>query len=71
MMPTQDARTSRPARSSHSGSEHRWLLVAVTGGDGSFRVERPVGKAVVAFDPEHCEEVWISPDQEAEVVFQF
>ena len=69
-MPTQDARTSRPARSSHSGSERRWLLVAVTGGDGSFRVERPIGKVVVAFDPDHYEEVWIGLDQEDEDVFE-
>ena len=71
MMPTQYARTSRPAQSSHSGSERRWLLVAVTGGDGSFRVERPIGKAVVAFDPDNYEEVWIGLDREAEVVFRF
>ena len=47
------------------------MEVAVTGRDGSFRVERPIGKAVVAFDPEHFEEVWIGLDQEVEVVFRF
>jgi hypothetical protein len=70
MMPTRYAWTSRPAGSSHSSSERRWLLVAVTGRDGSFRVECPIGKAVVAFDPKHYEEVWIGLDQEAEVVFE-
>src|SRR5262249_41748499 len=45
--------------------------VAVTGRDGSFRVERPIGKAVIAFDPDNYAEVWIGLDQEVEVVFQF
>jgi hypothetical protein len=45
--------------------------VAVTGGDGSFRVERPIGKAVVASDPDNYEEVWIGLDQQVEVVFRF
>ena len=47
------------------------MEVAVTGGDGSFRVERPIGKAVVAFDPDNYEEVWIGLVREVEVVFRF
>lgn len=45
--------------------------MAVTGRDGSFRVERPIGRSVVAFGPERYEEVWLGPDQEVEVVFEF
>ena len=33
-------------------------------------MERPIGKAVVAFDPQHYEEVWIGLNREVEVVFE-
>jgi hypothetical protein len=33
-------------------------------------MDLPIGKAVVALDPDHYEKVWIGLDQESEVAFE-
>jgi hypothetical protein len=44
--------------------------MGVTGRDGTFRIELPIGKAVVALSRHAYEEVWIGLDQETEVLFE-
>ena len=44
--------------------------MGVTGCDGSFRAEVPIGRVVVAVSPSNYEVEWLGLDQEVEVVLR-